>query len=253
MIKGAILRNKKTLIILLLIGVVFILLYFSILYPAIRPQSFHNANHFLIGIRVDGHIWDTSNATFLLPLPVYNGTPHLGTKPLTGEIFLKEGYSISLVEEQEGAYVKVFIPSQIQNSKDIYVVYDDYFEVPASDSGFHPTNTRDPIGHEPVFLPKNNLTLQKPATDSSLAWYGFRYNPLITRYQIPVYAEYAATNDTTVEIYGWVKGVNQWSELGTYLSNSYQDNYRLFLNGSSDGWYLADGEMESGEGKYLDT
>jgi hypothetical protein len=172
---------------------------------------------------------------------------------LTDEIFRREAYTISLVEEEGGSYVKIFIPSLATTSKDVYVVDDTHFEVPASDSEFRPTNTRDPVGHEPVFLPKNNVTYQKPGSEYSLAWYGLRYNPVITRYQIPVYAEYSATNDTSIQIYAMVWGMNQWAELATYFTNSYRDSYNLILNGSADGWYLADGRMESGEGKYLDN
>lgn len=253
MIKSDISKRKKILIILLLIGVVFILLYLLIIQPAIRPQTFRTGNQFLIGIRINGQIRNTGNATFLLPLPVHNGTPHLGTKSLTEEIFRRKGYTVSLVEQEGGAYVKIFIPSLAPTGKDVYLVEDSHFEFPPSDSEFRPINTRNPVGNEPVFLPKINSTLQKPGSESSSTWYGANYNPVITRYQIPVYAEYSASNDTSIEIFGWVKGTNRWAELGTYLDNSYQDSYRLFLNGSSDGLYLADGRMESGEGKYLDA
>jgi len=243
-------KRKRIFVAILVIGILFISLYFLILSPATRPQEFHTANYFTVGIRLNGQ---TSNATFILPLPVYNGTPQIGCNIVTDDILRYEDYSISIIEEGEGVYVKIFIPSLTATNNDAYLVDMSCIDFPDSDSAFIPINTRQPIGNEPVFLPKNNLTSQKPGSEYSLTWYGADYHPVITRYQIPVYAEYSATPDTIVKIFARVSGMNQWAELGTYFTNSYEDTYQHVLQGSSEGWYMADGTMETGEGKYLDT
>jgi len=242
-------KRKKLLILLLIVGIVVIAFIF---HPSNRPSSFHSYNQFSIGIRLEGGIRNGSNATFLLPLPMHDGSPRIGTRVLTDEYFAREGMTTSLIGENGGVYLKVVIPPLAATAPDIYHAGEINISFPDTDSEFKPMDTRHPVGNEPVFLPKNNLTSQKPGSEFSLAWYGFHYNPVTSRYQIPVYAEYMAAEGSTIKIYGSIHGFNQWAELATYFTNSYRDRYRLTLNESAGGWYLAEGEMESGEGKYLE-
>jgi len=245
----AVRKRKKISIILISVGIILIFLICSLVLLASRPKYFSSQYTYDFSVETTAPLY---NATFFFPIPIQNKSPQLGMKILTIDIFEKQGYSLDFVTLENITFVKisrgVVDPGQEheyrvearsgQNSQD------------SVELG-NVINTRNPLGTEPVFLPKNNISTEQPVTASYLTWYGIHHNPVLSKYQTMIYADYYTTDKPTVEIYSRIYGTNSWAESGTWLENRYIDMYSLTLNGEAHGWHLADGQLTSGEGIYL--
>jgi hypothetical protein len=129
------------------------------------------------------------------------------------------------------------------------------YEIEYEHAGDYPywINTRQPVGNETVFLPKDNVTIQKPAVPTYTIGSGIRFNPVLEQYQMDIYADYNTSTGTTIHIFADIDGLNNWrEEFDAWRGNSYSDYFQISFSGPVHGWDLARGELKSGEGKYLD-
>jgi hypothetical protein len=102
-------------------------------------------------------------------------------------------------------------------------------------------DTRNPVGHEPVFLPGGNFILgscDTPGCD----W------PVYT-HTVPVYISYTAEQPAVLSLRVSVQGSNSiWK--GGWLSNTYSDAVFLEITNSTQGWIAGEGKLVTAEGVY---
>jgi hypothetical protein len=243
--------------VILFLGILLILLSYFIVYPlfqlSMRPDFFDGMYKYDLKIAV--HDATISNVTLLIPLPVRNGTPQIGSLVLTPAMFEKGGIHASFIRNNGDWYVKITTDSIIPSLDEFEYRMDQY------DSQDYPglpylVNTRYPVGNESVFLPKSNMTSRHPVPEISTRWGAEDYNPIVSEYQIPVFSEYTVMNRTPamwVEVTASVEGLNSWAEqVDSWRQNLYRDEISLTLYDGAQGWYLAEGKLNSGEGIYLD-
>ncbi|MDD1673878.1 MAG: hypothetical protein LUP99_05670 [Methanomicrobiales archaeon] len=237
-------------------GILLVLVSYFILYPwfqyTMRPDYFDGNSKFNLKIAMDATI---SNVTLLIPLPVRNGTPQIGSLVLTPSMFEKEGIHASFIRSNMDWYVKITADSMTPSREEFEYRMDqydsqDYLGLP------YLVNTRYPEGNESVFLPKSNVTIEYPVPEISTRFGAEDYYPVVSKYQIPVFVEYTVTNRTDamrVMLIASVQGYNSWVEqFDSWRMNNYWDEIALTLYDEAHGWYLADGKLKSGEGIYLD-
>jgi len=250
-------KVDRFLLIILLLGILLILISYFIIYPlfqlSMRPDFFDGIHKYDLKIAV--HDATISNVTLLIPLPVRNKTPQIGSHVLTPSMFEKEGIHASFIRNNEDWYVKITTDSVIPTREEFEYLMNQY------DSQDYPglpylVNTRYPLGNESVFLPKSNMTMRRPVPEISTRFGAEDYYPTVSEYQIPVYSEYTVMNRTStmwVEVTASVEGINSWAEqVDSWRQNQYRDEISLTLYDEAHGWYLAEGNLKSGEGIYLD-
>lgn len=256
--------NKSIWIILFLIIILVVVGYF-VFYPnfvkEMQPASFGSSNTYHLSIGTDGQLF---NVTFLIPLPVRNGIPAVGFLNLTESMFEKGGYRASFIQLGGDQFLRLTADA-VLSTTEYEVSYGDNnlrteysrlgYKVGYENAKDYPywINTRQPVENETVFLPKNNITIQKPAEPTYSTGSGIRFSPVLLRYQTNIYAEFDTASETLVHIFASTEGQNSWvEESDAWRGNSYSDYYQGSFNGPARGWYLANGELKSGEGKYLD-
>jgi hypothetical protein len=259
-------KANRFLLVLLLVGTLFVLLCGFFLYPLFlqkiqQPFSFGSGISYRFRLETDTPLY---NATFLVPLPVRNGIAAVGFLNLSEGMFNQPGYNASFVLYEGDQYLKLtaesipaYQPYQVNygdksnridySNQGYRVEYKSPFDYP------YWINTRQPLGNETVFFPKANLTVEVPVPPTYMTGSGIRLNPVVTRYQTKIYAEFDSQNATSVHIIARIDGYNIWvEEFDASRGNSYSDSFMKYFTQSAHGWYLAEGEMQSGEGKYLD-
>jgi hypothetical protein len=115
-------------------------------------------------------------------------------------------------------------------SFDVTVVADDSVE------------TADPFGTEPLLDPRYNLTEVE-------CTFGAGARQECYEYDSQVYAAYDAPENATVYVGTELDGRNEWFS-GGWTGNEYRQRIRTELLGPGTGWYLAEGELEIGSGRY---
>ena len=259
-------KSQRFLLILLLLGFVLSPLCIQKYW---QPYYFGSGNSYSLDLETDAPL---TNATFLVPLPVQNGFPAIGFLNLTEGMFNKPGYNCSIVSFEGNWYLRITADSihPIPGKQEYQVYFGDRserieytprgYQVEYDDAEEYPywINTRQPLGNETVFLPKYNVSVLEPATRSYTTGRGTYFNPVVLRYQTKIYAEFDSQNATSVNIYANLRGHNTWVERfqgseGNWYSDSFQGHFsRSPSYPSPDRWYLENGEMKSGSGRYLD-
>jgi hypothetical protein len=107
-----------------------------------------------------------------------------------------------------------------------------------------PVETADPFGTEPLLDPRYNLTEVECA-------FGVGERQACYEYDSRVYAAYDAPENATVYVGAELDGRNEWFS-GGWTGNEYRQRIRAELLGPGTGWYLAEGELEVGSGRYRD-
>ena len=209
------------------------------------------------------------NVTLLVPIPAQGGRPAIGHILISDEFYAEQAhttytdhlpkhYALAVVRIDDRFYLKV--TASFMDSVDPIVVF--YGSRKTLDHGFSPEIIRQmvetlyPFGNEPLFSPKQNLTLTAGST-GVVSMYG-HYNPCGYEYSyvIPVYAYYES--GTYVEIASRVEGSNLWGQRGDDSAfnfddsgfNRYSDCYHLTITGSPEGWMAAEGTVTAGRGIY---
>jgi hypothetical protein len=102
-------------------------------------------------------------------------------------------------------------------------------------------NTRDPVGHEPLFSPGGNFTpgpCVTPACDGP-----------VFNHPVPVYISYTSDRPVSISLHVSVQGSNSvWK--GGWLSNTYSDTVALDIANGTQGWVDGEGKLLAAEGVY---
>lgn len=135
------------------------------------------------------------------------------------------------------------IPEDSESSRETEQVASDEYseETPVQDSlsfaimvpADHIIDTRNPLGREPVLLPK----------------YDMNSSQNIHNYESRIYAQYEASPDAKAEISVSMTGYNEWWILG-WQWNSYSEWMNVVLSGPKHGWVTANGTLVTGDGVY---
>jgi hypothetical protein len=257
-------RFIKSIWIILFLIIILVVVGYFVFYPnfvkAMQPASFGSSNTYRLSIGTDGQLF---NVTFIIPLPVRNGIPAVGILNLTESMFEKGGYRASFIQLGGDQFLRLTEDTVLPNIEYEVTYGDNNLRTEYSKLGYiveyenakdYPywINTRQPAENETIFLPKNNITRQEPATPTYSTGSGIRFNPVLLRYQTNIYAEFDTASETLVRIFASTEGQNSWvEEFGASRGNSYSDYYQESFSGPARGWHLANGELKSGEGKYL--
>lgn len=104
--------------------------------------------------------------------------------------------------------------------------------------------TADPFGTEPLLGPQYNRTEVDCQFGVSEAHRCFEYDSRVL-------ASYETDANTTVYVYAELAGRNEWFS-GGWTGNEYRQRVGTELLGPGTGWYLVEGELEVGNGRYRD-
>jgi len=205
-----------------------------------------------------------TNATFYIPLPVKNGMPMVGDRPLVESDFNQGNIVASFTQSPPGLdltgaypvpnntpwFVKLtaaeISPGLKANSR-----IDPAYDVSITD---HKTltspilflNTLMPVGNESVFLPKLEFNPSLPTKKQSRSPDWLEYDDLLNSEKTMVYANYTST--PSVEIHGGsnLRGYNSWKEsYDASISNFYSDGYQWSWTGEAPGWQIVTGSLYS--------
>ncbi len=236
-----------------LLGGIYYFIAVPLFQHTMKPGFFRAEYHYDLKISVNGAT--ISNVTFFIPIPTRNRTPRIGSIFLSQSTFDKDNIQASIVNKNGSWYLKL-MAENIQPSREEFDYYNDLYDNQDYPGLPYLVNTRFPLENESVFLPKTNVTYQYPVPEMTTRFGAQTYNPVISNYQIPVYADYTIRNRVNgirVEIVSSIQCLNSWVEqIDSWRRNEYTDDFALSLYEEAHGWYLADGTLETGKGIYLD-
>jgi hypothetical protein len=102
-------------------------------------------------------------------------------------------------------------------------------------------NTRQPVGHEPLFFPGGMFT---PGSEVPPVCNCPTYN-----HPVPVYISYASDGPVVISLRVSVQGSNAiWR--GGWVSNTYSDTVALEIEDGTQGWVDGEGKLFTAEGLY---
>jgi len=109
------------------------------------------------------------------------------------------------------------------------------------ETGLSAIDTRDPIGHEPLFFPGGNFT---PGSCDTPVCDGTLYD-----HPVPVYIRYTAERPVVLSLRVSVQGSNAiWR--GGWHGNTYSDSVFVEIGDGTKGWINGDGKLRAAEGVY---
>ncbi|AEA46281.1 hypothetical protein [Archaeoglobus veneficus] len=193
------------------------------------------------------------NVTLFLPLPAGEIADELSA----GNVYNPENWSFEIVDTEYGKMLKIradeihpryppeFRPIPVEPGKESPKVenvpyHENMLKISAKSS--REINTKDPIGNEPLLLPKYGLVEVEciPSCSNCDKCYS---------YETVIYANYNATPSTTVEITIRLEGTNSWWAYG-WSFNEYRDYIYVSLSGEHHCWISASGYIVAGDGIY---
>jgi hypothetical protein len=102
-------------------------------------------------------------------------------------------------------------------------------------------DTRNPIGHEPLFFPGGAFT-PTPCMTPGCDW-------PVYDHPVPVYIRYTSDRPVEISLRVSVEGSNSiWR--GGWLSNTYSDTVSLVIANGTQGWIQGEGKLITAEGVY---
>lgn len=225
------------------------------------PRMFHSSYQYEISIRSDSPL---SNVTFILPLPVKNNTPMVGSKILTVDDFKKENTSIEFTRAPYGLntsgstfhegydpwFVIIRSNEMLPEEPGNYVYHIEKEERLIPDVPTYSVNTLYPLGNESVFSPKQDFSWHEPGV-ADVQSDTIRYQQNRQSQKTIIFTNYSAKPETKVEIWINIQGYNSWKQgYDASIGNTYHDNFWKILTGPQPGWTTISGEFESGSGPY---
>jgi len=214
-----------------------------------------------------GLSYDTTieNVTLLVPVPELNGTPVLADSLANGTGFgVPADWNLS-IEDVNGTPMLAIRAARMVPGYHAYPipVEPGANPLPATPQtateystgtpalmpvnlavmlpGNRTIDTRDPLGHEPVFFPDGQFT---PADRTAAAYRGDAF-----LHQVPVYVRYTSDRPAEIGIRVGIEGVNSmWR--GGWLSNVYTDRVVIELQNGAQGWVEREALLTTGAGVY---
>jgi len=205
------------------------------------------------------------NVTLLVPVPELNGTPVLAEALVNGTGYgvpadwnlsiedvngtpllairaarMVPGYHAYPVPVEPGASPLPATPhTATEYSNETPVLMPVHLAVMLP--GNRTIDTRDPLGHEPVFNPEGEFI---PAERTTAASRGAAF-----LHHVPVYVRYTSDRPADIGIRVSIEGVNSiWR--GGWLSNVYTDSVVIELQNGAQGWVEGEAILTTGAGVY---
>ncbi len=258
-------RNRKIiLIVALALIVISILSLISFQFEQVFRQSESHNYAYEIDLSFTTPI---ENVTLFLPVPEQNGTPVLVQSLVNGTGYgVPADWTLSIVEQNGTPMLEITAPRMVPEYQPNPIpIEPGESPVPTTllsgteYSGTTPVlvpvhlvatasqnvtiDTRDPVGHEPVFNPDGQF-IPVPGTGTGGPYAGRRFV-----HPVPVYIWY--TSDRPVKFSFWIRieGVNSiWQ--GGWRSNTYSDMVLQELGNDTKGWIETEATIVAGEGVY---
>jgi hypothetical protein len=211
------------------------------------------------------HTGTIENVTLLLPVPEMNTTPVLIESLLNGTAYgVSPDWDLSVVRENGTPMLAIRAARMVPEYHGYPIAIEPgatvlpTTRVPGHEySGDTPVlmpvtlavvetsasaiDTRDPVGHEPVFFPGGMFT---PASCDMPGCTGSVYD-----HTVPVFVRYTSGSPVMISLRVSVSGSNSiWR--GGWLSNTYSDSVFLELANGTQGWIAGEGKLVTGEGVY---
>lgn len=211
--------------------------------------------------------WDKTieNVTLLLPVPVVNSTPVLVGSLVNGTGYgVPADWDLAIVDENGTPMLSIRAnrmvpeyhgfpipiepgktpdqtppPSATEYSRETPVLMP--VHIVATDSVPFTIDTRDPLGHEPVFAPEGRFTAMKDLP------FGYRGTGYV--HMVPVFIRYTSDTPATLTFRVSTGGENSiWK--GGWIYNRYSDTVVLELTNDTQGWVEGEGTLLTGDGVY---
>ena len=205
------------------------------------------------------------NVTLFLPVPELNNTPMVITSLLNGTAYgVSPDWNLSVVREngtpmlairaarmvpeyhgypvaiEPGATIlpTTLVPGH-EYSSDTPVLMP--VTIAVMETSGSEIDTRNPVGHEPLFFPGGVFT---PGSCMTPGCDGPVYD-----HPVPVYFRYTSDRPVVLSLRVSVQGSNSiWR--GGWLSNTYSDTVFLEISGGKQGWIGGEGKLITAEGVY---
>lgn len=226
------------------------------------PRMSSSTHQYSINIQSDKPL---ENATFIIPIPIKNNTPMLGSNVFIVEDFQKEKIDIELIQFPAGLdlttvpqiegytpwfvviHADRFIPDQ--TTLTIYQMKKN-IRIEQQKPNFSIINTLHPIGNESLIVPKYNFSWQEPYVDRIQAA-NIRYAPNSIPEKTMIYSDYQTSASTRVSIAFSLEGRNTWKQgYDDWIGNTYSEFFSKHFTGPQTGWFLINGEMKLQDGFY---
>jgi hypothetical protein len=202
------------------------------------------------------------NATFLIPLPVKNDTPMVGTLKLKQSLMENDNCSVEIIPAPLDIPENISIPGHHNNTWYLKIstkenapdsVFNGYHiliqNIKELDKPDFPVNTYTPYANDSVFLPKQNFSPITPLKEPSQTSRSIVFRKSMTGYRIPVFIDIPSTQNASVRITSQIKGANIWS-YEDFIGNYYTDSFMYSHSGESHGWQNAQGTIIYADGVY---
>jgi hypothetical protein len=221
-----------------------------------NPRLFTSAYQFDLQIQTDNPLY---NVTFIIPLPVNDGIPVVGSKTLTADDFQQPGISATLTQSPPGLNLTGSVPLQGYQPWFVILKADEMAPVNGSsmvysmkkDDYIQHTQLKNfrivpsPVGIEFLIMPKFNFTWKDPEVEKAKL-YVIWYKPYKFPHDTLLYADYNTNPSANVTISFMYYGKNMWfEEYDNSYVNTYQEPFSTQLNGNNHGWHRVSGFIMS--------
>jgi hypothetical protein len=229
-----------------------------------NPESYTSTHEYSVGIDATGTL---SDVTIRVPLPQQDGETAVDASVLAPNDTV-DGFDAAVVETEYGPMLELTADEFVVETRYYRFVEEDGLgrreeideseydpsnpdhqkveqrtvTVSVTQEATYPIETRTPVGASPTFY---------PAATRELADCGFPYQDETACfvYDAPVYLSYESSDSTRVSGVVATYGSNEWFT-GGWTGNSYNDRIRFAVTGPRDGWVVANGTTEVGQGTY---
>jgi len=247
--------GKRTIISLILVIVVIsaALAYYES--NRIRHESMTHSYRYTVQIESTGPVY---NPTIIVPIGSMNGSSLIADAIESGQMTgVPDDWNLTVIPTLDGIFLKISAPHIIASTPVTPLAADEdsnQIETPVNNrapvvlvvrvDSESAIETISPAGTEPILEPRANTT-QVPCTfphpdNMPVSCYS---------YTVPVYADFAASDDTRLSIELEMEGENAWW-LGGWSGNSYRDSVLFTPTSPFSGWTTVEGTSVYGMGRY---
>ncbi len=255
--------RKRTLFILAFILLAVILFaWVSWEFDQISRRSERHDYHYSIDLSYTSTI---ENVTLFLPVPGLNNTPAFITTILNGTAYgVSSDWNLSVINRNKTPMLAIRAARMVPEYHGYPVAIEpgatvlpttlvpghEYtgdtpvlmpVSVAVMETSASEINTRNPVGHEPLFFPGGVFT---PGSEAPLNCNCPAYD-----HPVPVYISYTSDRPVLISLRVSVEGTNSvWR--GGWVSNAYSDTVVLEIANSTRGWVEGNGKLVTGKGVY---
>ena len=224
------------------------------------PRAFNPLWEYSIEIKADGPI---ENVTFIIPLPVLNGTPIIGDVVLKPDDFAKGNVTAEFTRNPPGLdltgaddlgyepcfvvlHADMLVPEESKYPPNVYRIdKGDNVQVYDIDDFI---NTLNPIGNESLIVPKYNFIWQEPKI-LEIKKTNIIYAEQSSFHMIPVFVSYQSESYVDLDLNIYFRRWNQWKQgYDAWTGNNLHECYFGEFRGPQDSWLLIDGYLKLEDG-----